>query len=169
MQDHEPEVTQYFSNLAYLLKEADKNGIEVMLTSEDKPYRAATTAELVSHVSRTFHRGKFGVCPMEECLNKLVAQLIPEFPDRLTSTRRLSILRRKEKSPASIYILTNGAWACNHDAHLLLKRPINDLVETIESRRLERTYVVLQFIRFGDGPGVTERLDELDNFLDKTR
>lgn len=169
MQNHEPEVVQYFSTLAYILKEADDDGVEVMMATDKQTIKSKKSTELKDYVTKRFHHGAGSHCFMEQCLAKLLRDIIARLPDNknLSLRESLHIPLRRKKKPISIYVLTDGAWAPFYKEVLKnLTDPIRSLVIEIKRRTLERSYVVLQFVRFGKGSSdAIELLDHLDDFL----
>lgn len=159
MQNQKDEVLRYFKNLAYLLKGADDDGVEVQLTSDNDLHRETTTTALVKYATAKFPEGGSTSCNMELSLAKLFDRIIRDLPNRRTSLQ-FPFVRRVEKRPVSIYVLTNGQWTSSYaNMPKILEEPIKMLVREIRSRSLRRAHVTLQFIRFGGERADISRLD----------
>jgi serine/threonine protein kinase len=168
MQPHRDDLLEFFENVAYLLKEADPNGVDVLLTSEARKKHSNRTKELVDYIEQTFANGQGLDCKMEHYIDKVVQDVITNLPAQSGSASRWGISKSKPRPPISIYILTNGDWATAYnDAHMVLKSPILRLVDAIKDHKLPRTQAVLQFVRFGNDQDASNKLDKLDDLLER--
>lgn len=157
MQSYREEVVPYFKYVSYLVKEADNNGIDVMLTSDMKLRHNTRTSELVSQVIDHFPDGGSGTCNMELCLDKIRQDIMQGIRNKQ------SFWPRRPRVPASIYILTNGVWADDGQRALNAEVPIKSLVKELREEKFGRTHVVFQFIRFGNDAVGRGRLEYLDD------
>lgn len=154
MQAYKGEVIDTFHALAYLAKQVDSDGIEVFLSSRpDSRLQARNTSSLVKYVQSHFSPGRleFGLGP---CLQKVAGDVLS------TSNQGRKSSKAKGKS---LYILTDGVW--DHSDTGVIRNSIHLLGAEIKRRKLNRTDIMIQFIRFGDSTAAAQRLQLLDDDL----
>lgn len=154
--------------LAYVLKQADPDELEVMMTNDCKVAKFKHATELQAHVSRNFHKGEEAPTHMEVCFEKLFEKIKGQLPENNTVGRlRQSVFHRGSRR-MNVYFLTDGAWADNQKEvdDGILEDMLKSLADEIQRRGLNRRWVSLQFIRFGHDEQGIAKLTELDDFLD---
>ncbi|KUI67132.1 Mitogen-activated protein kinase kinase 1 [Cytospora mali] len=169
MQEHKKAVIDTFTTLAYILQDADDDGLDVMFTSNWEEMRHdRRTDNLVAFVNNNFD--KYGArCFIEKSLHAVITKVIERLPEKEGARRRLvNRLARKNKGrPTSIYILTNGVWDSKAKGVCGADTPIRQLIRELQSRNLHRSQVAIQFIHFGNDERGSERLKWLDDELGK--
>ncbi|KAF4981576.1 hypothetical protein FZEAL_2642 [Fusarium zealandicum] len=154
MKEHSMVVQNRFETLGWIAKQFDTNGIELCFSSElPKVYKDRSTTKL----SSKFRNQKWNQITFEHKLGIFVDSIV--IP-RLSSLRKYTG-RRKE---LNIFILTDGRWGANLDEAAGMEKPIKRLIEKIKEKKLSRTQVALQFLRFGDDEEGKRYLSYLDNF-----
>ena len=100
---------------------------------------------------------------MANCVSRLIHDVIfPWLPYRPGNTFNIIPLARKQ---TSVYIFTDGKWGKTFHGGGV-DRPIKELIEELQRRRLDRHQVTLHFIRFGDDPDGGRNLDYLDSLAE---
>lgn len=171
------EVRKTVEALAYLVKDYDKTGTELYLTSDPSKFFIKApkghSNELWSFVSaRGEMKGSVPNTNMELSLDKILerAKVIngtDQAPSRGAWPFRF---RGQTESPSSvsIYILTDAMWDNDHDdGRPAVTDSIRRLIQQMKDNRRPRTSVMIQFIQFGDDPAATRRLQYLDDELGK--
>lgn len=160
-------VIRWFKVVSYLVKGADKDGIEVLLTSERIIRQSRRTSKLVDYVYRNFSKGAQSKCNMENILDTIVDRVISRFPDTRQSTSCFGFRSGKgAPKPVSIYVLTNGVWDVHENTENLALNadlPLLRLVKGIREHELRRTHAIVQFVRFGGNQDGIQRLKYLDD------
>jgi hypothetical protein len=160
MRPHWPDVMDVFLALAYLTKNTDPDGIELLFTNQPtKHYKSKRTTDLMKTLESQTPKGE---CNMQLRLG----QILQDYQERLETfkDRRRSIPFIVSKPrPTSIYILTNGIWqpgpepVCGVDE--LIKIQVSKPVE----QNLLDAQVGIQFISFGNDHNGMNRLQLLDS------
>ncbi|KAM0277784.1 hypothetical protein ACHAQH_005577 [Verticillium albo-atrum] len=170
MQSRRSAVINYFEALAYVLKDADDNGIDVMLTtspSKDR-FNSKSTHKLKVYVDTNFKHGQHNVCHMERALDKVNQYVLNEVLGLRVSklSGMIPFPRAKQKRPVSIFVMTDGKWtgpSSNQQSPTCgVENSVNFLKRTMKEHGLTRTDVTVQFIRFGNDKEAIKRLDLLD-------
>ncbi|KAK9770031.1 putative Kinase-like domain-containing protein [Seiridium cardinale] len=157
------ELLRAFTALSYLAKLIDQDGIELIFASNPrKIWKKSKTKELLKILESHEFVQESGM--MEDKLGELLDHKISE---RLPLTFRKHQIPISKKKEVSIFILTDACW--DNDIPELpnaagVKAPIERLMNKIENKGLNRTQVMIQFIRFGDNENGKRYLDLLDDF-----
>ncbi|KAK6065260.1 tein kinase 4-like protein [Seiridium cupressi] len=164
---HREELRRAFTALSYLAKLIDRDGIELIFASNPrKIWKKSKTKELLKILESHEFVQESGM--MEDKLGELLDHKIS---DRLPLTFRKHQIPISKKKEVSIFILTDACWD-NDLAELPnaagVKAPIERLMNKIENKGLNRTQVMIQFIRFGDSENGKRYLDLLDDFGQET-
>ncbi|KAF4498672.1 serine threonine kinase [Fusarium agapanthi] len=144
MEEHKPKAMKTARVISYVAKIADDNGMEVFAASETtKRPVICTSSGKVEKIIKKMKTVK-GKCSMYKCLDDILNRTLVAGQFR----------------PTSIYIYTDGVWEPGDDkVNLLISRAI----EFLDSHGYKSSALMFQFIRFGNDPTGTERLDYLDN------
>lgn len=169
MQGYVDSVIKVISALSYLGKDIDRDGLEVVCTSDPgKKARIKSSTAAASFVQQAFKDGQGANCNIEKALEVVLDPVKTGLKQRTSifggtfSTRRNPMIR-----PVSIYILTNGLWDHSPNDVCGADIPIRSLIHAMKQRDVGRTHVSLQFVRFGSDARGIKRLDILDDELPK--
>lgn len=156
MKEYSESVLHVFTGLSYLAKQIDGNGIELaFLSSPSTVYRNRGTSQLIDIVKT--HQYEHDSLMTENKLNKFVGHvLLPKLPGHLS--RRL----HSRKKPLTIMVLTDGSWGAGLPGAGGVQEPISVVINTMKSRKIPRTEVMIQFLQFGNDPDGEEYLKYLD-------
>lgn len=159
MQAHARHVITVFRALGYIAKDCDKDGIELRFVSApDKKFRHSDTTRLVRILESHKYQAIEG--RIESSITDLVNKIIiPKLPLSLHG-----IHFDFWAKPVTIFIFTDAKWGENVPVGNGVEKPIRNLMEKIKKRKLSRTQVMIQFLRFGDDENGKEHLDFLDDF-----
>lgn len=160
MNEHRRAIERVISELAYVLKKTDEDGLDVYFIHSSAKINSKKSTEL----SNAIHQASFhGVSDMRWGLNQIMQNHPRLFYEDVQSPRRL--FRRQPPPqlprPLSVYILTDGHWQPNNNVGGL----IIDLVNDMTQKRCRKEQLAIQFIRFGNDAACIERLDRLDHGL----
>ncbi|KAM0814081.1 putative Kinase-like domain-containing protein [Seiridium cardinale] len=164
---HREELLRAFTALSYLAKLIDRDGIELIFASNPrKIWKKSKTKELLEMLESHEFVQESGM--MEDKLGELLDHKISV---RLPLTFRKHQIPISKKKEVSIFILTDACW--DNDLPELtnaagVKAPIERLMKKIENKGLNRTQVMIQFIRFGDNENGKRYLELLDDFGQET-
>ncbi|KAF5590973.1 serine threonine kinase [Fusarium pseudocircinatum] len=144
MEEHKPKAMKTARVISYVAKIADDNGMEVFAASETakKPV-ICTSSGKVEKVIKKMKTVK-GKCNMHKCLDDILNRVLVVGQFR----------------PTSIYIYTDGVWEPAEDGVKLL---ISRAIDFLDRHGYKSSALMFQFIRFGNDPTGTERLDYLDD------
>jgi serine/threonine protein kinase len=160
MDAHRNELTEAFTSLSYIAKQLDQNGIEMCFASTPKVILGGgRTHPMIEALTKQQFCLTAGM--MEDKLGVLFDnKIIPRLPRKLSG---LDVAWSRAK-PISIFILTDGRWGTNLEQAAGVQTPVKKLMDKIKSLELNRTQVMLQFLRFGDDPDGIRYLNFLDQF-----
>lgn len=166
MSEHSEQIVESFGALAYIAKGLDPNGLELVFASEPrnihKKKRTKPLVEILkNHDYSAFPGG------METSLGIVTDDLIiPRLPSRVPVLGRLvgPHARLHPKPPVTVFVFTDGKWGSGVKVGNGLDAPISRLMEKIQSRGLNRTQVMIQFLRFGEDKDGLAHLRFLDGF-----
>ena len=153
MVSHWPKVNETFKALSYIVKETDKDGIDLYFTNSDTFYKnIKKTSKLLPIVEGHKQRDN-----STTDINFRLTKILDPYKTNLENRRWF----RSEPKPLSLYILTDGMW----EAECTAVEPIRDAVRKLDDLRRGDTQIGIQFISFGDNPIGLERLVHLDDGL----
>jgi len=144
--------------LAYIVKSADPDGIEMFYTISPESVKSKDSSALVKSVQKTRPQGISDIgMGLNLILNPYNAKLEKTF-----GSASVAANAREDIRELSLYVLTDGVWQPDSDA----EAPIKDLVRTLlKQRKLNKKQVGIQFIRFGNDPEGIRKLQKLDDEL----
>ncbi|KAH6662626.1 hypothetical protein F5X68DRAFT_161634 [Plectosphaerella plurivora] len=149
MVQHRTEVTDTLRVYAYLAKLIDKNGIDAGFSTKSQPRKYSTTTALMD----ALRKQRWNSAAFENSFGKFIDAVIGNLP---------SWLQVKKAKQQSIFVLTDGRWGRSDVGACGVEGPILRLIEAMKAKRLDRTHVMIQFIRFGAHHQGIRRLDILD-------
>lgn len=188
MLGHWPDVKQTVEALVYIVKNVDPDGVELRFTSKPAvSHKSKDTTHLLEKISSNSPRVD-SQCMMESALSILVDSVVPSPSSLNRSTGSLRSLGRNlfsksgsgTKTGISMYILTNAIWTGSGHSNAAranggkaaldlcgVDKVIQTLVDRLRSSKHNRSYVTIQFIRFGHDPVGKQRLRYLDNDIEE--
>ena len=156
------DVEAVFGILAYIVKSADPDGIDMYFTMSETKYNSKnrwgrnSSTKLVEHVQeqRRKIRGTSNITyRLDSVLQPYITKLTNAFNLRRGATPR----------PLNLYVLTDGVWEAGCDPSLTIKKLVDKLIEFGYSK--DSKQIGIQFIRFGNSEEGGKRLDNLDDNL----
>lgn len=149
MKPHEAEVKRILGILAYLLKDADPDGMELYFTGAPGKLKSKDPSKLIE---RFLANKPKGLTDIRIRFDSII--------DRYIERMDKSWFRKKIKPIRSlnIYVLTNGIWQPNVDLAPSINRLLANLGE--EGWKYQ---VGIQFISFGHDSEALKRLEKIDN------
>jgi hypothetical protein len=108
----------------------------------------------------------------DEFANLVEEEILPRLPSSLSSqpgdgaaAKEGNGGKGKDKvtNPLSVIVFTDGQWGAGSDG-AGMQNPIRTVIETIKDRKLKRTQVMVQFLRFGETPDGIRHLRHLVKF-----
>ena len=161
MVPHWQEVQQLFAVLAYTVKKADRDGMELIFTTPGREIRNKSSQPLARELMKHEPNGTY------DFENRL-SSVLSKYAHKLTQwDSRRGIMSRFISSspppPLNLYIFTNGIWHMTKAAN-----PIKMLVEKLIKLNLPHHQVGIQFIRFGNHPVGISQLEFLDSKMGLT-
>ncbi|KAL8740664.1 MAG: hypothetical protein Q9190_006661 [Brigantiaea leucoxantha] len=159
MRAYRTNVFKVVSLLAYMLKESDRNGLDVYFTQSSTKVNSGKSTKLLAAIGQATFQG---ISDMRARLSHILQEHKNKFG---TSTALSGSWYKKSASaetqkPLSFYILTDGNWQPND-----LGPVIKALVKSMKASQLPKEHIGIQFIRFGNDPRGIDRLTRLDRGL----
>jgi hypothetical protein len=161
MEPHWDNMIDLFAVLAWMIKDADPDGMELYFTMSDRtPIKAKDTTPLVAAL-----RSKSQVGTAD--INLSLSHILDGYKTKLHEQKshrsfwRTARKSSKDVKPMNLYVFTDGRWEAPADA----ATPIRNLVRKLEDLGLQRSQVGIQFISFGNDPEGLQRLNVLDDDL----
>ncbi|RMJ12127.1 hypothetical protein CDV36_008220 [Fusarium kuroshium] len=155
MGEHFREIAEKFKILAYLAKQFDPDGVEVCFSSEVPSIHQGTTSKLL----RKFYHQEWDQFSFEDKIGTFIDRIV--IPRLSSWHQRLGLTKPKN---LTIFVLTDGRWGVGETGAAGVEKPIMKLIDVIRGKRLSRTQVAIQFLRFGDDPDGERYLAYLDQF-----
>jgi hypothetical protein len=146
MQGYRSHVRKAFEVLAYLVKDADPDGMELHFTNWDVSGQQKNRAKLLRLLQSVPSKGQGG---LESSLSKILDRCI-----------RPGLLGRARRG-VNIYIFTDGIW--NREDNSLCG--IDEAIMRTAAKMTTRNSIGIQFIQFGNNATGTRRLKMLDDGL----
>lgn len=154
MVEHWPAVVKVSTGLAYILKQADKDGLDLhFMISKKKAEKEEKTTKLTKLVSDQ----KQPSPEMKSDINHRLTKLLNNYREKLNGKKWYY----KKPKPLSLYILTDGVWEyeCTPESAIM------NVVKTLSHLRKDKEQIGIQFISFGNDAVGLERLRALDDDL----
>lgn len=165
-------VSDTVAGLASVVKSVDPDGMELRFTSKPRtPYKGKHVTDLLEIIAS--HKPLKSDCLMETALNVLMDSLVPS-QERGLSLRHMvnRATRNSSKAGINVYILTNGVWSGGGSSGAAAQEPpamfgvdesVKTVVQRLQKAGKNRSYLSLQFIRFGCDAAGKARLRYLDD------
>lgn len=172
MQRHRNDVLKFVYCLGYLVKQLDKNGLQVLMTSDPRHIETLSSSTKVrDFVEREFQYGVFP-CNMEQALEQAMNVVFQKLQRLAPSGWQPRPIRRVlgvsgKAKPFNILVFTDGVWDSSENGVSGTDYPIERCIEVMKSEGVSRTNVAIQFLRFGDSEKGKRRLTFLDDELKK--
>lgn len=153
MTEHWPSVCKVFEALSYILKEPDKDGLDLYFTISQNFEKGITkTSKLLQVVEAQKQRRQ-----STTDINIRLMTILDAYKSKLD---KKGLFGRPPK-PLSLYIFTNGIW----EDKVTAEGPIRNTVQKLQDLRKDRQQIGIQFISFGNDPVGLRRLRYLDDGL----
>lgn len=155
---HIEDLKRVFTGVSYVAHQLDPNGIELaFISSPSKVHKKRSTTNLINIVKS--HRYDHDAGLMEDKLGTFLEKIVePKLPHPLARHLPYSSSR-----PLTVFIFTDGCWGQGLAYAAGVQNPIRELMDTMKDRKINRTNVTIQFIRFGDDVDGKRYLKYLDN------
>lgn len=154
MGQYRDQIHSVFTELGYVAKGIDTNGIELFFSSDPvTPHTGTTTALL-----KKFDKQKWGHGAFED---KFASFIDKRVLPKATSLKSIMGIPTKK---ISVYVFTDGDWG-NEDGLQGaggVETPIRKLLEKMLRKGVSRTDIVIQFVQFGTSDIGRRNLDYLD-------
>ncbi|KAI1320595.1 kinase-like domain-containing protein [Xylariaceae sp. FL0255] len=179
MMEHWAEVKRTAFALASIVQSVDPDGFELGCTNTGSHKIIDRSKEIdqfldkgrreIEHFLRDNqpHRD-IGSCRMEYHLNNT----LPTLVQKATAERSLlaKVRRVKQIKGINVYVFTNGVWEnANEDTGNerggAVQHAIKSIIKTLKEQDRPRTFLSIQFIRFGESEVGSKRLQWLDDDL----
>lgn len=157
MRPHRDDVSAVLHVLAYMLKEYDRDGMDLYFTVSQSKYNSKTSTGLLNQYrAAAAHQGTSDI-------GSRLGSILHEYEVKLRhhESRRWSLFAPRPMKPLNVYVLTDAVWQPQSDA----AGPIASMVETLRDLRYPRKQVGIQFIQFGKDPACVQKLELLDSGL----
>lgn len=159
MKQYSREIERVISLLAYMVKNSDKDGLDIYFTQSVRKVNSQKSSKLLISI----HQEHFGgVSDMRGRLQTLLQEHINKFGTLIYPPK--TVFGRqpppRPQRPISFYILTDAKWQPTNVGGL-----IKDLVQSMIAKGCPKEHVAIQFIRFGNDQASINKLDELDHGL----
>jgi hypothetical protein len=162
MKPHWDDVRNTLNALAYLVKGADLDGMDLYFANSGYEAHSKDCKGLMKVFNTVNPEGR---CVMKVALGKILEGYKPER--MVVQTRRPFSRNKKQKWGLSVYVLTDGVWDDGVDELCGVHEPIATLVRKLRKNGMMGNNVGIQFIRFGNDATGKRRLSSLDNGLRK--
>ncbi|KAM5348638.1 hypothetical protein ACJ41O_008462 [Fusarium nematophilum] len=158
MKEHLDEVHDKFTSLSYLAKQVDTDGIEISFSSDaSKTCKKKETTKLL----KLLDKQSWNHLNFEHSLSNFIDKVV--LPRLEPLERGFLGMKPPETKPLGILVLTDGRWGEGHPGAAGMERPMQRLIDAIKKKKLSRTQVAFQFLRFGDDRDGIRYLSFLDN------
>lgn len=161
MAKHRNDMKKAFDVLSFIAKPMDPNRVELRYASRpDTVYKLnngffhTTPFGGWGRVMKSFDDCKFEQLTghLENHLNRVIRSIIK---------KQSPVLR--ERFPTSLFIFTDGMWGVDRQYACGVERCIQQLMDHSKGRR-DRTFIMVQFTRFGNDVQGIQHLNYLDKF-----
>jgi hypothetical protein len=175
MQGKKREVLRHVKCQAYLAKNIDPDGFQIMCTSKPTEMKKCkTSTQACDFVEKMFTDGREASCNIEIAL----CHVIDDIEDKLQSRRRSRYSLTQlvsETKKVTIIVFTDGVWDTSmsspEDEQGLSLYGVDVLIERcikmMKDRGIGRPNVAFQFLQFGSDARGKERLRIFDDDLEK--
>lgn len=170
MKPHAKRVCETVQFLAYVLKDYDKDGLEMYFMRAKGKFKSQRdrSSQLMQPL-----RDALRECQGTSDITHRLGEILHGYKERLTLSRqpkRLSlsfgeIFQSSNVKPLSIYILTDGEWQEESNPSKL----IINTAQFLNDFGAQDIQLGIQFISFGDDPRCITKLEQLDSELPAVR
>lgn len=145
--------------LAYVVKESDKNGMELFFTCSDDKYKVYNSTTMEARLS-----GR--LCHSRSNMAVVLGRILENYRTSLkkNSEDKGPVKFFQKLKPLNIYVFTDAEWQPYCDVDVAKK--ISLLATTMKDLKYPREQVGIQFIRFGNDRDCSEKLRCLDEGID---
>lgn len=168
MQKHIDDVLLFVHCVGYLVKQLDRNGLQVIMTSNPRdPKTCKTSTEAKDFVKSRFRHGGHQ-CNMAYALEQALQDVYGSLAQLAPTSKRRSLLNRAihgKAKPFSILVFTDGVWNDIEDGVSGADHPIEECIRMMKEHNVSKSNVAIQFLRFGDEQKGIKRLTFLDDEL----
>lgn len=172
MDEHWPDVKCTGDALTYVLKDADPDGFEIYMTNAGEPIKRKDRKGLFDkygYFDNHRPRPGLGPCPMEAVLSQVLGAAVKKALAPPSTFHRM--MSRKIHG-VSVYVFTNGVWESQRSHGVFsgeasgVEKAIKSAVERLQNAGEFRTFLSIQFIRFGEDPEGRRRMEWLDDDIE---
>ncbi|KAJ8122937.1 hypothetical protein ONZ43_g992 [Nemania bipapillata] len=161
---HWEEVKKTALALASIVQDIDPDEFEVFCTNTRPRLKTKSCKKLERYLNESQPFNAIGHCRMETQLDNI----LPELVTNATKQRNpWDHIRRKQRTRGiNVYVLTNGVWE-NGDSEIpeATARSIKTIIDNVKGQGRGRTFLSIQFVRFGESSIGKRRLQWLDDDL----
>ncbi|KAI1176695.1 kinase-like domain-containing protein [Nemania sp. FL0916] len=168
MTDHWVEVRRTALALFSIVQDLDPDGVEVICTNSGTQMNVKRCDKLEEFLNDNgAHQGRMP-CRMELRLNEILPGLVIKATKSRTSIDR--VFRKQQIKGINVYVLTDGVWE-DGDSDSAEERgggvaqSIKNIIDRVKQSNQARTFLSIQFIRFGENSVGRARLQWLDDKL----
>jgi hypothetical protein len=152
-----------FYVLAYLLKDSDPDGMDLLYTLSPEKQKSKKPDRLREHL-RTVSCG--GRTDISLRLSAILREYAENLQVQAKPQRIFGISRKKKQTrPMNLYIFTDAVWQPHCDA----AKPVKTLIRKLDELGFPEYQVGIQFIQFGQNQEGINRLEHLDSGLESSR
>lgn len=155
-------VAQRLDLLAYMVKDADEDGLDLYFSTSLKREHSKKASELTEIVLERPKKPKGGVN-----IRKVLESILDDFRTSVHEEDHtksfLGLRKAKKRKAMTCYILTDGAWS--RDEHCDLEPVIKKFVDALIKLDSADRDLGIQFISFGNDRWGLETLEYLDSSL----
>lgn len=156
-------LTSRISLLAYIVKVADDDGLDLYFSSSVTPVHSKKSSELTEAVRQRESQPRGS-----QSLNQVLEAVLKAFRKAMFGSGTKGFFgKSKQGKPMTCYILTDGAWCSEKGADV--EALIKDFVDELERTELHAKSFGIQFISFGNNQEGLEFLEHLDSGLQLER
>ena len=160
MSTHRNDVKMVLELLWAMVARHDPDGAELYITTDMKALKPKTDYRMLRELDK---RPAKNAPDMRHCFAHIIENYQNQFGTRNITSKLLHWKATPAKGPRklSLYVLTDGIWQAKTD----LRQVIRTLVDHLIQYKLTNKQIGIQFIRFGNDEGGSERLEMLDSGL----
>lgn len=162
MKEHSDKIEVAFETLAYIAKRIDPGDLELSFVSNPLAiFKSRKTSVLLEELRKHLSKHVSVKGRIESSLGDLINdKIIKRLPYPVPFLGKVPSWYK----PITIFVFTDGKWGEGVQVGNGLTEPINNLMKEMQKRRLNRTHVMFQFLRFGSDDKGREHLNHLANF-----
>ncbi|KAI3328771.1 hypothetical protein F4824DRAFT_391140 [Ustulina deusta] len=169
MAEHWSNVKRTGDALTYILKNIDPDGFEIHMTNSGESLKRKNRNGLFEGFGY-FHQHRpgpdLGTCAMETVLSNILGAVVKKA---LAPSPLYGRFKSRQVRGVSVYVFTNGVWEGRRSRDESsgeaggVENAIKTAVKRLQEANQMRTFLSIQFIRFGDDPEGRRRMQWLDD------